>query len=316
MILPGTFHNSIRIAAILIFAALLLCGIGSSPSHGAKACHIAVVLTDDSKPYNEALSGFYEGLKAGNIDCRASEYVLNGENRQEIIAALVSFKPDFVHTIGTTATRITRDKIKDRPIIFSMALNPVASGLVKSMKSSGNNLTGASLDVPHLVQFKRIKKKLPSIRRIGVLYSEVQTGVVVADAERAADALGIKLVKARIESPADVPRELNKLIGKIDILWSVADTQVFTRETLREILLVTLRNKIPLVGPGPSFVRSGALFAFNPDEKSVGRQAAIIAEKVLAGKKPSQIPVTAPEKVELMINEDIFDVLGVDIKPD
>lgn len=304
--------KGVKLACFFVLA--FLCYILPSPSHATKTYHIAVIITNDSKPYIEALSGFYESLNASNIDYSATEHLISRVSKEKIIADLKQFKPDIVHTIGTAATIMTKDIIKNIPILFSMVLNPVASGLIKNMKTSGNNLTGASLDIPPLIQFKRIKDKLPSIKRIGVLYNEAETGIVVAESEKAAKSLGMELVKAKIETTADVPGELYKLIEKIDVLWSVADKYVFTKETIREILLVSLKNKIPFIGLGPSFIKSGALIVFDLDERDVGRQAAVSADRVLAGESPSDIPITVPENVELIINEVITNLLGIDIQ--
>ena len=63
-----TLPNSGRIKAFFICAALFFCCHAASFAHAAKSIRVAVIMTDDSRPYNEALAGFYEGLKSENIN--------------------------------------------------------------------------------------------------------------------------------------------------------------------------------------------------------------------------------------------------------
>jgi len=194
-----------------------------------------------------------------------------------------------------------------------MVLNPVDSGLAADMKSSGSNLAGASLDIPSGIQFEYIKKIAPRVKKIGVIYSEAETGLVVAGAKEVARRLGLELVTGEIKTPAELPHALRTLIKEVDFLWSVADSNVLTKETIKEILIATLRERLPFMGLSPAFVRAGALAALYADNSDIGRQAAIAAKKTLQGKKPSDLSIAVPEKIKLILNVNTINLLGIDV---
>ena len=105
-----------------------------------------------------------------------------------------------------------------------------------------------------------------------------------------------------METEAQVVDKLADLEGKIDLLWSVADPTVFTPQSVRYILLNTLRSRIPFIGLSPSYVRAGALLSLSCDYRDVGRQAGEQAVQVLRGSKPQQIPMTYPRTVSTYLN--------------
>lgn len=302
---------------VLLFLSIFLLSPGKvSLSYGAEKPLIVVVLSSSVEPYREALQGFYGELKSRHIEYTSAEVTIKDIDVVDLQQLLKKLNPTLVHAVGTKATLLVKKEFKDIPIVFSMVLNPVASKVVKNMKSPGENVTGASMDIPLGLQFKYLKKILPGAKKVGVIYSESETGVIVKAAGVAAKLLGLQLVAEAVESPGDVPGALNRLIGKVGCLWSVADSKVFTRETAREFLTVTLREKIPFVGLSPSFVKAGALAAFQMDAKDIGSQAASIAGNVLRGSDPSVIPVSVPGKIKIVLNSNTMKLIGVKIPKD
>lgn len=299
----------------LLFGLILCCTMAPLAQAGEKV-QIAAVLSSSIKPYDESLQGFYAALDEKDIVYERYEFVLDERNGDELISKLKELRPDIIHTVGTKATRIVKDQIKDIPVVFSMVLNPEASGLVENMESPGNNLSGASMDIPLFLQFEYIKKILPKTGTVGVVYSSAETGLVVADARKVAARIGIKLLGIEVNGPSEVTSAMKQLVGKVDFLWSVADSNVFTRETTRDILISTLRNKLPFMGLSPGFVRAGALVALDADAGGIGREAADVAVSVFEGHRPGKIPVHVPHKVKLVINKNTIDLLGIDVSAD
>ena len=102
---------------------------------------------------------------------------------------------------------------------------------------------------------------------------------------------------------------------KVDGLWAVADTVVFTPQSTQYLLLYTLRQGIPFQGPFTSFVKAGALFTLAWNDKDVGRQAGELAVKVLAGESPRYIPITTPRMIYLILNLRTAEQINLDIPP-
>ena len=296
--------------------ALILCCIMAPLAQAGEKVQIATVLSSSIKPYDESLQGFYAALDEKGIVYERYEFVLDERNDDELISKLKKLSPDIIHTVGTKATLAVKDQIKDIPLVFSMVLNPVASGIIENMESPGGNISGASMDISASLQFEYMKKILPKTDTVGVIYSNAETGQVVADAKKVAARMGIKLVGIDVDGPSDVTSAMKQLVGKVDFLWSVADSNVFTRETTRGILVASLRKKLPFMGLSPGFVRAGALFALDVDAREIGRKAADVVTSVLEGRDPGKIPVHVPHKVKLVINKNTIDLLGIDISAD
>lgn len=299
---------------IVILCVYALSFFRATPSSGAEKPIIAVLLSSSAGPYHEALQGFFAELKRRRLDYDVVQFTDKDLEGDDALSLVKRVNPALIHTVGTKTTALARTEFNNIPIVFSMVLNPVASGVVKDMSSTGENITGASMDIPLNIQFSHLKNILPGIKRVGVIYNEDETGVIVRDAEAAANSLGLELVKVAVMSPGGVPGALNRLKAeKIDCLWSVADSNVFTRETARELLMVTLKEKIPFIGLSNSFVKAGALAAFHMDAADIGRQAASMAYNILKGGDPSVVPVSVPEKIKILLNSNTIDVIGITV---
>ena len=61
------------------------------------------------------------------------------------------------------------------------------------------------------------------------------------------------------------------------------------------------------------FVASGGLISYAPDRVDHYRRAAGYVDRILKGEKPTDLPVQAPTKYELVINLKTAKTLGIDV---
>lgn len=289
------------------------------PSFAAEKVIIAAIKSYDISLYSTVLEGFKEALKEKEIDFSLIQYDIkkSKEEGRKAIEEIKTRRPDLILTLGSLATEIAKEDVKDIPIVFSVVLNPVDSGFVNSMQSSGNNLTGASLDISIEKQFENLKAIVPNVRKIGVLYNPTETGEVIKKALIISKEIGLKLIAKPISSEKDVPDALRALTKGIDCLWAVADSTVFSSlQSTQFIILYTLRNQIPFMGISPSYVKAGALFALFCDYEDIGRQSGELAAEILAGEKPTELPITIPRKIFLSLNLRVAEQIGLRISSD
>jgi putative ABC transport system substrate-binding protein len=265
---------------------------------------IAVVLSRDVAPYREAVRGFEDVLKELPQGYRLHEFTTDGVSaaRGTLIDKIRARDPDLILTVGSAAMNLISDEIHDLPIVFSMVLPATGSRSLHELREARPNLTGASMEIPIRTQFDKMIEVLPTIKRIGVLYNPAVSGPLVEEASRVAADLGLELVPLAVTSETDVIEKTRTLAAEVDILWSVADSTVFSHQGLRHILLETLRNRVPFVGLSPSFVKAGALLAISTDYRDLGRQAGEQSLRILAGEETSLVPMTAPRNLSLSIN--------------
>jgi putative ABC transport system substrate-binding protein len=75
-------------------------------------------------------------------------------------------------------------------------------------------------------------------------------------------------------------------------------------------------NQLPAIYPLKVFVEAGGLMSYGSDQSQHGLVAADIADQIMKGAKPSDIPIMQPTKFELAINLKTAKSLGVTIPPE
>lgn len=278
---------------------------------------VFAIKSSELGPYNAALKGVKEVFQSARFKGNIREYDLSNDSVQwgKVLTKIREERPNILITFGTFAAQLAKRDIKDIPIIFSTVLNPEDSGLVSSLTAPGGNITGASLDIPIDNQFSYILKVVPSAKKIGVLFNPKETGLTIERAREAAAGMGLTLVAEPLNDERELPDDLDRLLKKIDVLWGVADSTVFSMPAVQQIIIETIRNKVPFMGISPSFVKAGALFSLKWDDVDIGRQAGESALKVLTGpSEPQDIPVTTPRNISIAINLKTAKAIGLVIQ--
>lgn len=283
------------------------------PAFSSSRVTIVVVFSRDATPYQQALKGFTEVLEGKPY--RLEEFYLGGPvPRDRLVGKIRARRPDLILTIGSSATDFICDEIRDIPIVFSLVLPSTGEKELVSKMAEHGGVAGASMEIPVETQFLELKRVLPDLKRVGVLYDPDVTGELVANAGKVADKMGFELVPISVESDQEVVRQAEQLSEQVDVLWSVADSTVFSPHGLKQILLSTLRNRVPFVGLSPSFVKAGALLAFSVDYRDVGRQSGELAVRVLAGEDPSSLSLATPRSLSLSVNMNTARQIDVEIR--
>jgi putative ABC transport system substrate-binding protein len=87
----------------------------------------------------------------------------------------------------------------------------------------------------------------------------------------------------------------------------------FTISHRAEIVTAAARYRLPAVYPFRFCTELGGLLSYGVDLTDNFRRAAIYADRILKGEKPSELPVQAPVKFELVINLKTAKALGLDV---
>jgi putative ABC transport system substrate-binding protein len=82
-------------------------------------------------------------------------------------------------------------------------------------------------------------------------------------------------------------------------------------------LIVELAEKgrLPTIYPFRQFVEAGGLMSYGIDVSDLGHRVADLADKILKGAKPGEIPIFQPTKFELSINLKTAKTLGIELPP-
>lgn len=236
-----------------------------------------------------------------------------------LAAELVALAVDVIVAPNTVAALAAKQATETIPIVFAVAVDPVADRLVSSLARPGGNVTGLTALAPELIgkRLELVKAAIPAVSRVAVLrqpgtFGERTEQDMVSEAEVAARALGLRLQFVEARDPADLDRAFSD-IGKsrADAL-TVGGTAMFIGER-RRLVDLAARNRVPAVYPWREFVDVGGLMAYGPNLADLYRRAATYVDKILKGAKPSDLPVEQPTKFELIINLRAAKDLGLTI---
>jgi putative ABC transport system substrate-binding protein len=198
------------------------------------------------------------------------------------------------------------------PIVFIWGADPVATGLVRSFKSPGGNITGIAFMTSELVpkRLELLHELVPQALRIALLINPPSS--YVATAQQAAQQAGMQLHVLEARSESDLEPAFSKLAALQAEALLVGPAPLFT-EKRRDLVDLASRYAIPASYAWREFVEAGGLMSYGANFGNVFRQAGIYAGRVLNGTKPEDLPVQQPTKFELVINVKTARALGLTV---
>jgi putative ABC transport system substrate-binding protein len=213
-----------------------------------------------------------------------------------------------IFTIGQlcshTMFEVERKKDLDTPIIFTAIDDPVAMGIIKSLKSSGNNLTGSIIKDNFDDQFDAILTLKPTIKTVLFVFDPGHGRGLDAVTKEVASVLkkrGITLKTAEIFSNNEIQQKVEPLLDTVDLVFIYTDHT--TVSGIDSLISLCNRYHIPLYASDLNSSDKGAAAAYGITEYDHGRNAAEKAIAILKeNKKPSEVPITAVPSMKLKIN--------------
>src|SRR6266852_5798151 len=160
------------------------------------------------------LEAFRQGLRElGYVDGQniaiESRWAEGQYDRYPALAAdLVRLKVDVIVAGGGAATQAAQQATRTIPIVMSVVIDPVGSGLVPSLARPGGNLTGTSMMATDLVgkQLEVLKELVPKVSRVALLWNPANPGSApqLREAEAAARVLGVRLQALDVRVPQEI----------------------------------------------------------------------------------------------------------------
>src|SRR5262249_51641496 len=140
-----------RVCLVAALALALLPSSGSAEAQpGTRTWHVGFLGAETPDTNQHFLDAFRDGMKAQGyvegpnlvIEARWAEG--NAERFKELAEELVRLKLDAIVAISTLAARAAKERTRAIPIVF-IAVDPLNTGVVKSLARPGENVTGLSL---------------------------------------------------------------------------------------------------------------------------------------------------------------------------
>lgn len=230
---------------------------------------------------------------------------------------LVDKQVDLIVSI-TTPSSIAAMKASegtDIPIVFILVSDPLKAGLVESYKKPGGRITGIR-DGSTASAGKRLEllhMMVPGIKKVLSVYSFEET-LLPAEKELqlAASKLDIVLVEKQVHTSQEAAEVfLSILPGEVDAVFVPSDAIVTNAK--KELEYITMALKLPYIFPGES---DGVLAQYGEDYIEAGKQGSTLADKILKGFDPVEIPVELTKNFYLTVNLGVAEKMGLYLSDD
>jgi len=233
-----------------------------------------------------------------------------------LAAELAGLKVDLLVTGGTSAAVAAKRATSTIPIVMATGADPVAVGLVASLRQPGGNVTGTTSINSELAgkRLELLRIVAPRASRVAILWDERNTGsrLVVDETEAAAKTAGLTIHSVPVRSPAEIEAAFATAArGRAGALITVASPMLFShRKRLAEL---AVKRRLPTAVGSREYVEAGGLVGYGADYPDLFRRAADYVDKILKGARPGDLPIWQPTKFELVINVKTAKALGLTI---
>jgi putative tryptophan/tyrosine transport system substrate-binding protein len=78
---------------------------------------------------------------------------------------------------------------------------------------------------------------------------------------------------------------------------------------------LALQRRLPAVSPNSAFCQAGGLASYSADIEALSRQCATLVDKILKGRKPSDLPAELPTRFWLTVNLKTAKSIGLSLPP-
>lgn len=258
------------------------------------------------------------GLSDDNVDFIIKNSYEDIDILEDLAQELVDYGVDIIVTTGTSETAAAKEVTKESktPVVFIGVGCTVELGLVEDSISTGCNITGID---SHYVQLsgKRIeflKRLVPSTKKVLVLYNPTTTpfGASSVFLYEAAEKFNIDLDIIPVNNKNEIIDALNKKSDGADGVMIMCS--LLFESNIDSITEITLEKQIPVIGVLDRQVEEGVLAFYGSTSYNEGVQASRIVANILRGQDPEIVPIESPEQLELHINVDTAEKLGIDIE--
>ncbi len=291
----------------------------AQPAGGPRRIGVLIPVAADSPSAQAYLAAFLQQLAqlgwtdGGNlrIDLRWGGGSVDEFRRYA--KELVALAPDVILTGATSLTSL-RQATRTIPIVFVLVIDPVGVAHVDTLSRPGGNVTGFmqfeySLSGKWLELLKEIT---PGVKRVAVLRDEAAPAGIgqFAVIQAVAPSMGVEVSAISVNDAAEIEQHL-AAFARNPNGGLIVTASALSVVHLGLIVELASRYKLPAVYFERYFATGGGLISFGADFVDQYRQAAGYVDRILRGEKPSDLPVQAPTRYQMIVNLKTTKALGI-----
>jgi putative ABC transport system substrate-binding protein len=316
-----------RLALVVALVLSVLCIPFDSAAQDAKpgkTARIGRLSPNSAEADMPGLEAFRKGLRdLGWVEGR--DFAIEArfaegkpERLPELAAQLVRNRVDVILAGSTPGALAAKQATSTIPIVMVTTGDPVEGGIVASLAHPGGNVTGVTAlgEVLSVKRLQLLKEAVPGVTRVAVLANPVSpyTRSFLRARESAGRELGVQLQVVEAQDPTTLEQAFaavaSQRAGALMVL-----TDVMFINNRRRIVELAAKSRLPAIYPEREFVGVGGLMFYGASLVDMYSRAAVYADRILNGRKPAELPVEQPTKLELVINLKTAKTLGLAIPP-
>jgi ABC-type uncharacterized transport system substrate-binding protein len=234
------------------------------------------------------------------------------------LADLVRRRVAVIATLDTASALAAKTATTTIPIVFTVAEDPVALGLVANLAHPGGNATGINF-FTNEVNAKRLglmHELLPKATRFAVLLNPANAASVktLQTVKEAAQVLGLEMLLLNASTPAEIDAAFAALARERAEALFIAGDALFTSRAV-QLATLAVRDRIPASYSAREMVEAGLLMSYGTPFVDTWRQAGIYTGSILKGAKPAGLPVLQSTKFEFVLNLQTARALNIEVPP-
>lgn len=284
---------------------ILLAGMSWAGLLVAAPADIAIVLSDESAPYQETANSLRATLAQGGARSGANIYSPSGKKPD-----FLRENPSLIVAVGVGAAQELA--AQNLPIPVLSILIPRQAFEKIARQRDYRFFSAIFLDQPLTRQMELIRLATPDRKRVGVVLGPDSQGAL-RSLQAAASEEKLGLFVEKISTAEELLPALQRVLVDSDVLLAVPDALVFNKGTVQSLLLTTYRYQDPVIGFSHAYVKAGALASVYTTPEQVGRQAGDVISRVLGGRAVWLPPPEYPKYFSVSVNYQVARSLGLSI---
>lgn len=237
--------------------------------------------------------------------------------RQRFAKELVALQPDLILSHGTPSTATLLQQTRTIPIVFVGVSDPIGSGFVTNFARPGGNVTGFIVMEPTMAGkwVELLKEIAPRVNRVALLFNPATAPYAeyyLNSFKAAAASFAVEAVAARVRDTSELESAIAAQ-ARAPNGGLVVMPDTFTNAHRAEITSLAARYRLPTIYPFRFYTVVGGLLSYGVDLVDSYPRAATYADRILKGAKPSELPVQAPVKFELVVNLKAAEALDLEV---
>lgn len=314
------------IALTGLIAAISPVGARGQQPVGTKVPIIGFLYAGSPGPFAARLAAFRNGLKqlgyseGQNVSIEYRWAEGHYDRLPTLAADLVRHDVSVIAAVGTAAPALAAKAATSTiPIVFQVAIDPVANGLVHSFNHPGGNVTGVTRYAVELEakSLELLRRTVPKAAEFVFLYNPTAPAAEtkLKYAQEAAQKFGQRLHTVE----ASTTQELENAFRALDasqIRALLIGTDSYFNSRSEQLAAFTERYMIPAIYSTREFAVAGGLMSYGASLTESYRQVGLYVGRILRGENPSVLPVQQPTKFDFVVNLKTAKALALKISSD